>query len=341
MADTQRSGDLVESDDGLGAVEVPPRRRRRGLRITLLLLASLIVLLGAVVVGVFVYVNHELGSIPRVPVKFLVNDSPSDGMTILLTDTDTDAGLGAVNSAQQTAAKSGMILLLHIDAGNRAAAVVSIPPGTVVSVPGHGKMQIEDVDAVGGPSLLVETVHDLTGVPINHFAQIDFVHVAVLVDALGGVSIRLPSATESFGHLFGAGVNQIGGIEALEYTGDPALTEAGRVLRQEYLTRVILDKVGSEHLLVNPLKVNGVLKALVSMLTVDSNFSNSQVESLATQLGGLAGPASTFVTAPTQVTTGSEVLEPAPSDALWSAVKNGTIAAFAKKYPSTVTATAP
>jgi LCP family protein required for cell wall assembly len=339
MADTQRSGDLVESDDGLGAVEVPPKRRRRGLRITLLSLASVIVLLGVAAAGLFLYINHELGSIPRVQVRYLVKDSPSDGMTILLTDTDD--GPAAVNSGKQAAAKSGMILLLHIDAANRAVGAVSIPPGTVVNVPGHGKMQIDDVDAIAGPSLLVETVHDLTGVPVNHFARIDFVHVAVLVDALGGVSIRLPSATESFGHLFRAGVNQIGGIEALEYTGDPTLTEAGRELRQEYLTRVILDKVGSEHLLIDPLKVNGVLHALVSMLTVDSNFSNSQVESLATQLGRLAGSASTFITAPTQVADGSEVLEPAPSAALWSAVKNGTIAAFAEKYPGSVTPTAP
>jgi polyisoprenyl-teichoic acid--peptidoglycan teichoic acid transferase len=339
MADTQRSGDLVESDDELGAVEVPPKRHRRGLRITLLSLASVIVLLGVAAAGLFLYVNDVVGSIPRVPVKFLVKDSPSDGMTILLTDADD--GSAAVNSVKQTAARSGMILLLHIGAGSRAAGAVSIPAGTVVNVPGHGKMRIEDVDAIGGPSLLVKTVHDLTGVPINHFAQIDFVHVAVLVDALGGVSIRLPSASESFGHLFRAGVSQIGGIEALEYTGDPALTEAGRELRQQYLTRVILDKVGSEHLLVDPLKANGVLHALVSMLTVDSNFSNSQVESLATQLGSLAGPASTFITAPTRVANGSEVLEPAPSAALWSAVKNGALAAFAEKYPSSVTASAP
>jgi LCP family protein required for cell wall assembly len=339
MADAQRSGDLVESDDGLGTGEVAPRRRRRGLRITLLSLASVIVLLGVAAAGLFLYVNHELGSIARIPVRFLVKTTPSDGTTILLTDTDD--GSAAVNSVKQPPAKSGMILLLHIDAGNKGAGVVSIPAGTVVPVPGHAAMPIDDVDALGGPSLLVETVHDLTGVPINHFARIDFIHVAVLVDALGGVSIRLPSATESFGHQFRAGVNQIGGIEALEYTGDPALTEAGRVLRQQYLTRVILDKVGSEHLLVNPLKANGVLHALVSMLTVDSNFSNSQVESLATQLGSLAGPASTFVTAPTQVTNGSEVLEPAPSAALWSAVKNGAIAAFAEKYPSSVTASAP
>jgi LCP family protein required for cell wall assembly len=339
MADTQKSGDLVESDDRPGTAEIPPKRRRRGLRITLLSLASVVVLLGATAVGAFIYVNHELGSIPRIPVKYLAKDTPSAGMTILLTDTGD--GTAAVNSVKQTAAAGGMILLLHIDAGNKATGVVTIPPGTVVNVPGRGRMQIDDVDAIGGPSLLVQTVHDLTGVPINHFARIDFVHVSVLVDALGGVSIKLPSATESFGHLFRAGVNQIGGIEALEYTGDPTLTDAGREQRQQYLTRVILDKVGSEHVLINPLKMNGVLRALVSMLTVDSNFSNSQVESLATQLGGLAGPASTFVTAPTQVADGSEVLEPAQSAALWSAVRNGTIAAFAEKYPGSVTPTAP
>jgi LCP family protein required for cell wall assembly len=339
MADTQRSGDLVESDDRLGAGDAPPKRRRRGLRITLLSLASVIVLLGVAAASLFLYVNHELGSIARIPVRFLVAGSPSDGTTILLTDADD--GSAAVNSARQPAAKSGMILLLHIDSGNKAAGAVSIPPGTMVSVPGHGKMQIDDVDAVGGPSLLVETVHDLTGVPINHFARIDFVHVAVLVDALGGVSIRLPTATESFGHVFRAGVNQIGGIEALEYTGDPKLTEAARELRQQYLTRVILDKVGSEHVLIDPLKVNGVLHALVSMLTVDSNFSNSQVESLATQLGSLAGSASTFITAPTRVAHGSEVLEPAPSAALWSAVRNGTLPAFVEKYPASVTPNSP
>jgi LCP family protein required for cell wall assembly len=339
MADTQRSGELSSAEDGLATGGVPPKRRRRGLRITLLSTASVIVLLGVAAAGLFLYINHELGSIARVPVRYLVAGSPSDGMTILLTDADD--GSAAVNSVKQPAAKSGMILLLHIDAGNKGAGAVSIPPGTLVSVPGHGRMQIADVDAIGGPSLLVETVHELTGVPINHFARIDFVHVAVLVDALGGVSIRLPSATESFGHLFRAGVNQIGGIEALEYTGDPTLTEAGRELRQEYLTRVILDKVGSEHVLIDPLKVNGVLHALVSMLTVDGNFSNSQVEGLATELGRLAGSASTFITAPTQVSDGSEVLEPAPSAALWSAVKNGTIAAFAKKYPSSLTPTAP
>jgi hypothetical protein len=57
MADTQGSGDLAAADDELAGEGVPPGRRR-GLRIALLSLASVIVLLGAVAAGSFLYVNH-------------------------------------------------------------------------------------------------------------------------------------------------------------------------------------------------------------------------------------------------------------------------------------------
>jgi LCP family protein required for cell wall assembly len=342
MADTLRSGDLAAADDGLGAKGVPAKRRRRGLRITLLSLASVIVLLGAVAAGSFAYINHEVGSIPRIQVKFLAQDVPSGGMTILLTDAQVGpTGLTPAQASGQASDQAGLIMLLHINAGDKAGGAVSIPPQTMVKVPGRGEMQIQYVVAVGGPSLLVETVKNLTGVAINHYARIDFTHVASMVDAEGGVSVTLPQATESFGHLFHAGVNQVNGVEALEYARDPSLTETGRVLRQQSLTRTILDKLGSKHLLTSPLTMNRVLNALKGMLTVDSSFTNSQVESLATDLGNLTGGAGTFVTAPTRVTHGSVVLKSAESSDLWSAINSGSIAAFAKKYPGTVTPAAP
>jgi hypothetical protein len=136
-------------------------------------------------------------------------------------------------------------------------------------------------------------------------------------------------------------VNHIDGIEALDYTREPTLTEKVRVLRQQSLTRAIFVKLGSEHLLMNPLRMSRVLHALVGMLTVDSDFSNSQIESLATNLGGLSRRAGTFVAAPTRVTLGTVALKPAESRALWAAIKNGKLAAFAKEYPRTVTPAAP
>jgi LCP family protein required for cell wall assembly len=342
MADTLRSGGLATADDRLGAKGVPAKRRRRGLRITLLSLASLIVLIGAVAAGSFAYLNHVAGSITRIPVKFLALDNPSHGMTILLTDAqEGPTGLSPAQASGNTTDVTGLIMLLHINADNKVGGAVSIPPATMVNVPGRGEMQIQYIVAVGGPSLLAETINQLTGVPINHFARINFTHVASMVDAEGGTSVTLPKATESFGHLFHAGVNHIDGTESLEYARDPALTEAGRVLRQQSLTRAVLDKLGSMHMLTNPLTMTRVLNALVSMLTVDSSFSNSQIESLATDLGGLSGSGATYVTAPTRVTHGSVVLKPAESSDLWSAINSGSIAAFAKKYPASVTPAAP
>jgi len=339
MADTLRSGDLAAADDGLGTKGVPAKRRRRGLRITLLSLASVIVLLGAVVAGSFAYINHVVGSIPRIQVKFLAQVEPSHGMTILLTD--AQEGPTGLDSATQASGKTGLIMLLHINADDKVGGAVSIPPQTMVEVPGRGEIQIQYAVAIGGPSLLVETLNHLTGVPINHFTRIDFIHVASMVDAEGGISVTLTKATESFGHLFHAGVNHIDGTEALDYARDPSLTETGRVLRQQSLTRAVLNKLGNKDLLTNPLTMNRVLNSLVGMLTVDSDFSNSQVESLATHLGGLTGSAGTFVTAPTRATDGSVVFKPAESRALWSAIDSGSIAAFAKKYPDTVTPAAP
>jgi LCP family protein required for cell wall assembly len=342
MADTLRSGDLAAADDGLSMEGVPPKRRRRGLRITLLSLASVIVLLGAVAAGAFAYINHVVGSIPRIPVRFLAQVDSSDGMTVLLTDSQAGpTGFGPAQASGETSGQTGLIMLLHINAGGKAGGAVSIPPQTMVNVPGRGEMQIQYAVNVGGPSLLVETINHLTGVPINHFARIDFTHAVSMIDAEGGVSVTLPKASESFGHLFHAGVNHIDGVEALDYARDPSLTETGRLLRQQSLTRAIFEKVGNKHLLINPLTMNRVLNALVGMLTVDSNFSNSQVESLATDLSGLTGSAGTYVTAPTRVSHDSLVLKPAESSDLWSAINSGSIAAFAKKYPGTVTPAAP
>ena len=50
--------------------ERPVRRRRRGLRIALVTLASFVVLIGGVAAGGYFYLNHLAGSIQRIPVKF-------------------------------------------------------------------------------------------------------------------------------------------------------------------------------------------------------------------------------------------------------------------------------
>jgi LCP family protein required for cell wall assembly len=230
-------------------------------------------------------------------------------------------------------------MLLHLNADGRTGGVVSIPLQTVVPVPGHGRVAIEYATVYGGPSLLVRTVHQLTGLPIDHFVRIDFNHLAGLIDAVGGVDITLPVTTTSFGHTFAAGVNHLDGVTALYYTRDPSISEQNRVLRQQNLLRAAITKVAHAHLLSNPLTTINILNALTGSLTVDSSFTNAEMISLASSLRTVTSNNGTFVTAPTTVANGQEVLNSTVSDELWSAIGNGSIAAFAKQHPSTVTPT--
>jgi LCP family protein required for cell wall assembly len=308
-------------------------------RIALVSLASVSALLGAAAAGTYFYVNHEVGSIPRVPVRFLAQENPAGGTTVLLTD--SQVGPTGLSGAGQAQGGAGLIMLLHVNADNSAGGVVSIPPQTEVSVPGHGEMPLWNVIAVGGPSLLTETVHNLTGVPINHYVRVDFNHVASVIDALGGVSVTLPATAVSFGQVFSQGVNLVDGTEALEYARQPSLTETVRVQRQGSLLRAVLGKLAGDHLLTSPLTMSRVLNALTGMLTVDSTFANSQILSMATDLGGLSSSASTFVTAPTVTVGGAVMIDPVVGTALWSAVSNGSIASFAQQYPDTITPAAP
>ena len=105
--------------------------------------------------------------------------------------------------------------------------------------------------------------------------------------------------------------------------------------------RAVLSKMDGEHMLTSPLTMTRVLNALAGMVTVDSTFSNSQVLNLATSLGKLSSSKSTFVTVPTETVNQTTIVDPAGSSALWWAIKNDSLASFARQFPDTLTPVAP
>ena len=340
---------------GRGPAGGRPRGRRaagprRGLRIALVSLASFVVLLGVAAVGGYAFVNHLASSIQRIPVKFTKlagATQPAGAMTLLLT--------GATSGPISTGipGSTGMIMLLHINAGDKGGGVVSIPPQALVQVPGHGQTELNNAVADGGASLLVRSVEQLTHVPINHYARINFTNVANLVNVIGGVdvtlpketvakvNVTLPTETVTKEYTFHAGVNHLTGATAVYYVRQASLSEEGRVLRQQNVIRAILDKISSQHLLTNPVTMNRVMNALVTMLTLDSNFTNPEVMKLAASLEHLSGSGGTFVTAPTYSASSGFDLNLPESNELWTAIRHDSIAAFAKKYPATLTPAAP
>ena len=63
---------------------------------------------------------------------------------------------------------------MHLDADLKAGSVVSIPPNAEVSIPGHGRSELENALVFGGPSLLIQTIEQLTDVRVDHHAVVNF-----------------------------------------------------------------------------------------------------------------------------------------------------------------------
>ena len=113
------------------------------------------------------------------------------------------------------------------------------------------------------------------------------------------------------------------------------------MLAQQALLYAVLEKIAAEHLVTHPTTGFSILNAFTKALSVDSDFSNSALESLALHTN-LAGSSRTYVSAPVARTVtyhgqAAVRLNGPLSRQLWQAIRNDVVGAFAKRYPSTVT----
>jgi len=328
--------------------KVRPRRKRRFKRIGLTTAAALVVVVCLVAGGVYIFANHILSSVHRIHVSALQPAKPGSSMTVLLTSYAVGASTASLTAASKVARpSSGLIALIHLNANRRAGAVISVPPTLLVSIPGHGRKDIGKALAIGGPSLLVKTVEQLTDVPINHYSILTLAGALRVIDALKGVNVDVPYTTTSAGFTFHKGINHINSHQAIAYARQPNISELGRELLQQNLIRAILSKIAGRGMLRGATVDYGVVKALAGALSVDSNLTNSGLASLAVSLSGLGGNDGTFVNTP--IIDGSPThggdnpvhINQALSAKLWLAIRHDSVAAFALRYPATVTSRAP
>ena len=64
---------------------------------------------------------------------------------------------------------------------------MSIPRDLKVEIPGYGTDKFNAAYAYGGPKLTLQVVKELTGLPINHVVNVDFLGFVRAVDAIGCV----------------------------------------------------------------------------------------------------------------------------------------------------------
>jgi polyisoprenyl-teichoic acid--peptidoglycan teichoic acid transferase len=193
--------------------------------------------------------------------------TPQDGL--LLSNPSNILVLGAdVGGARgDVQGRSDSIVLIRTDPDEHKIALLFIPRDLRVDIPRHGPQKINAAYAFGGAALAIKTVEQVTGLLINHVVVVDFSTFGDVVDALGGVTVDVPSRILSNkfdcpksskaecerwpGWRFPAGEQTMDGHRALIYARirenqlNPSESDFTRGERQQAVIEAIADKTVS------------------------------------------------------------------------------------------------
>ena len=268
-----------------------PRHKRRQLRFAnALALAAVVAVAGAG--GVVAATNQKADSVTTEPaLENVVVEKVHGWENYLLVGSDTregadpdDPDYGGIGSADETGGKrSDTIMIMHVDHDAGRASLVSLPRDLWLPIDGGKSDRINSAFS-DGADVLVRTVQDSLGVPINHYVEVDFTGFKNLVDAMGGVQTCFDYSTRDKNtglSIPGPGCYDLDGVQALayarsrhfqqfidgEWTEDPT-SDIGRTQRQQQLiadaAKALLDKMAA-----NPFAADAVLDAAVDSVVVD------------------------------------------------------------------------
>jgi LCP family protein required for cell wall assembly len=246
---------------------------RHGRRIALIA-GIVVVALIAAVAGSYFWLNGKLDKSVALPAF----SGASAGENWLIVGSDSRKGLTTQQIVQDHVgfdfgtSDSDSLMLLHMGTGR--PVLISIPRDSYVPIPGHGDNKINAALALGGPTLLVQTVENVTGLRIDHYMGIGFGGLVSVVNQIGGVNICLPSALHDYnsGANLKAGCQTLDGTQALAFVRDRhsfADEDLQRIEDQRAFLSALLKKATSPGVYLNPFTALPFGSAAASSISVD------------------------------------------------------------------------
>ncbi len=233
--------------------------------------------------------------------------------------------LATLRAGDDEATNTDTISLVRIPPNGKSATAISIPRDSYVQAPGLGKTKINGVygstreakrvqlvqagdsaaDALArgteaGRDALIKTVADLTGVTVDHYAEIGLLGFALIADALGGVEVCLKDAVYEplSGADFPAGRQKLNGPQALSFVRqrhDLPRGDLDRVVRQQAVMASLAHRVISGQTLSSPATLNRLEAAVQRSMVISSGWD---IMDFVQQLSKLAGGNVAFATIP-------------------------------------------
>jgi polyisoprenyl-teichoic acid--peptidoglycan teichoic acid transferase len=184
------------------------KKAKRGKALKITLFTVLIVILGAVGAGAYEY--HKLS--PQNHFKNLkaigVNATSKGNFHSALSGYKEKAGtfnvllIGSDARPGDKISHTDSMLLIHADMNSHTYNILSLPRDTRVYMQGYGYTKLTSVQYMSqanhgtkqGILDAVQAISDLTGVPINYYAETNYWGLQDMVNTLGGVNVNVPFA---------------------------------------------------------------------------------------------------------------------------------------------------
>ena len=320
-----------------GPADAPPSRPRtllRRLRLAAVAASALVLLVNGTAWGLY---RDLTGGIVTTNVIGTGSNSGPQDILLVGVDSRTDAQgnplprevLEQLHTGGDNPGvlNSDTIILLHVPAGGGAAVAYSIPRDSYVDIPGYrldkinaaypavqaltaerlvgegvrDRARIDAESAEAGRTALIRAVERLTGVTVDHYAEINLLGFYNLTRAIGGVDVCLKKAVDeplSGAHL-PAGPSTVSGAEALAFVrqrhGLPE-GDLSRIRRQQVFLAAVADKVLAGGTLTDPAKLAGLVQVAQQSVVLDAGWD---LLAFARQASDIAAGNLEFLTVPT------------------------------------------
>ena len=205
----------------------------------------------------------------------------------------TEEELATLRAGDDEATNTDTIILIRIPNNGKSATAISIPRDSYVKTPDMAKtkingvygeakfetmtqlVEVEGMDPAeaepkaveDGREALIKTVANLTGVTVDHYAEIGLLGFSLITDALGGVDICLKEAVYEplSGADFSAGWQKLDGPQALSFVRqrhDLPRGDLDRVVRQQAVMASLAHQVISGKTLSSPSTLDRLQQAV-------------------------------------------------------------------------------
>lgn len=179
---------------------VKHRKSLKRRRIARTILTALAVLLAAVIAAAAVYLHAldsslSLGENAESVRAALTPAEAGQPYYVLLLGSDSREGSGTSSKPAESGdnERSDVIILVRVDEADHLVSMLSIPRDTPWVAEDGTIMKINEIYNQSKGAGTIRAVEQLAGVKITHYAEVHFSDFENLVDALGGIDVKVPT----------------------------------------------------------------------------------------------------------------------------------------------------